>query len=364
MTKRQPKGTPVGGQFAEDRKPDGGDLSEPRSTAGKIAARLQKGTIVECVENTHIPSTAGTVIEITKTGAKTFEGKVVDPGGRENMAVGSAFALHIGTGADILGDEFSSNIVIAGKTVGRNTWRIRPTEDAGFEYEVSNDDSPDKKHDGRFFTCDECGEVCFEETCPRCGQPSRSLSGDTARELGLLDDEDDDGEQDQDTGFYRCGSCGAENHGVSNVCNNCMTTMDRVEYQSTVSTADKERYIAAIKAGYADLAAMMPSIDVSRYLPNDKGIELIANSSLTITGELETSNGIAWTGKLKVGDKTVFAENRGDGGSNHYSSEDGRGGWKLEEELSNRVKEGFPGLSEEAIDEFCSIIGMAHGGER
>lgn len=32
MTKRQPKGTPIGGQFAQDRKPSGGDLSatEPR----------------------------------------------------------------------------------------------------------------------------------------------------------------------------------------------------------------------------------------------------------------------------------------------------------------------------------------------
>ena len=31
MTKRQPGGTPVGGQFAEDRKPEGADLSEPKS---------------------------------------------------------------------------------------------------------------------------------------------------------------------------------------------------------------------------------------------------------------------------------------------------------------------------------------------
>ena len=30
MTKRQPKGTPVGGQFAQERKPDGGDLVPPR----------------------------------------------------------------------------------------------------------------------------------------------------------------------------------------------------------------------------------------------------------------------------------------------------------------------------------------------
>lgn len=30
MTKRQPSGTPVGGQFAEERKPEGGDLVEPK----------------------------------------------------------------------------------------------------------------------------------------------------------------------------------------------------------------------------------------------------------------------------------------------------------------------------------------------
>jgi hypothetical protein len=27
VTKRQPKGTPVGGQFAQDRKPSGGDIT-------------------------------------------------------------------------------------------------------------------------------------------------------------------------------------------------------------------------------------------------------------------------------------------------------------------------------------------------
>ncbi len=37
MTKRQPKGTPVGGQFAEDRKPDGPDLRKPAKTELMLA---------------------------------------------------------------------------------------------------------------------------------------------------------------------------------------------------------------------------------------------------------------------------------------------------------------------------------------
>ncbi len=32
MTKRQPKGTPVGGQFAQERKPHGDDLAAPTSS--------------------------------------------------------------------------------------------------------------------------------------------------------------------------------------------------------------------------------------------------------------------------------------------------------------------------------------------
>ncbi len=37
MTKRQPAGTPIGGQFAQDRKPDGGDLIDSNYTPEALA---------------------------------------------------------------------------------------------------------------------------------------------------------------------------------------------------------------------------------------------------------------------------------------------------------------------------------------
>lgn len=46
MTKRQPKGTPVGGQFAPDRKPDGGDLSSG-TTSSRLRVRNRDGVPFE-----------------------------------------------------------------------------------------------------------------------------------------------------------------------------------------------------------------------------------------------------------------------------------------------------------------------------
>lgn len=43
MTKRQPKGTPVGGQFAPDRKPGGGDLASPLSELPAPNPTSQRG---------------------------------------------------------------------------------------------------------------------------------------------------------------------------------------------------------------------------------------------------------------------------------------------------------------------------------
>ena len=42
--------------------------------------------------------------------------------------------------------------------------------------------------DGRMWSCDVCGEVCFDETCDR-GHEARPLSGQVCYELGLLEDE-------------------------------------------------------------------------------------------------------------------------------------------------------------------------------
>jgi hypothetical protein len=258
--KRQPKGTRDGGKFAASANPestvelDDGLTSapEPRGTAQKIAARLSPGTVIECVENTHIPATSGTVIEITKSGAKTFEAKVLNPGGRENMAPGSAFALHIGTRATLDGDEFSSDVVVAGELVGRNTWRFQPVD-----------------------------------------------------EVDVSDHGDD--------------------------------------------SADKQRYIDSIHK----------NLDGSgRYDPNDEGVKLINESSMKITGELETHNGIAWNGELTIGDEILYVSNNGNGGSNHYQIKDG--GWKRISELNDRVSAGFPGLAgSEALDDFCLVAEVA-----
>ncbi len=97
IQRRQPKGTETGGQFAPDVNPEstvvldqdpGAKASTHRPlTVQKIASLLQPGTVIECVENTHIPNTAGAIIKIMKSGARSFEGGVLDRGGRRNLDV-------------------------------------------------------------------------------------------------------------------------------------------------------------------------------------------------------------------------------------------------------------------------------------
>ena len=258
---RQPKGTATGGQFAASANPESTiDLSdglasspEPRGTAQRIAARLRHGTVIECVENTYIPNTAGVAIEITKPGSRHFTGSLLHPGGRENLKIGNDFDLHIGTGPTLEDDRFSSNIVINGKVVGRSTWRFVDASEA-----VRDTD------------------------------------------------------QDSDS-------------------------------------ADKQRYIDSIHKNLDDSGS---------YDPNDEGVKLINESSMKITGELETHNGIAWTGELTIGDEILYVSNNGNGGSNHYEIKDG--GWKRIAELNDRVSAGFPGLAgAEALDSFCLVAEVA-----
>jgi hypothetical protein len=259
--KRQPKGIESGGQFAASANPEStvelddglAGSPEPRGTAQKIAARLRPGTVVECVENTYIPNTAGVAVEITKSGSRHFTGSLLHPGGRENLKIGNNFDLHIGSGAALEDDRFSSNITINGKAVGRSTWRFVD-------------------------------------------------AGEAVRRT----------EQDADS-------------------------------------AGRQRYIDNIHKNLDDSG---------RYDPNDEGVQLIIESSMKITGELETHSGIAWTGELTIGDEILHVSNNGDGGSNHYEIKGG--GWKRIAEIDDRVSSGFPGLAGgEALDGFCLIVEVA-----
>jgi len=79
---------------------------------------------------------------------------------------------------------------------------------------------------------------------------------------------------------------------------------------------------------------------------------------MEITGELETHNGIAWTGRLTIGDDVLDVSNSGDGGSNRYQL--AGGGWQRIDEINDAVSDGFPGLAgPEALDGFCLIAEVA-----
>jgi hypothetical protein len=309
--KRQPKGTDTGGQFAASANPestvelDDGltGSTEPRGTAQKIAARLRPGTVIECVENTHIPNTAGVAMEITKSGSRAFTGSLLHPGGRENLKIGNDFDLHIGTGATLDGDRFSSNLVINGKVVGRSTWRFVDANEAVGHIDTDT----------------------ASETCPGCG-------GASVRDLPAYDPSNRENPFPSRT-VRTCADCGHQ----------------LAASGASVPEADKQQYIDSIHKNLDDSGS---------YDPNDEGVKLINESSMKITGELETHNGIAWNGELTIGDEILYVSNNGNGGSNHYDIKDG--GWKRIEELNDRVSTGFPGLAgAEALDSFCLVAEVA-----
>ena len=166
---------------------------------------------------------------------------------------------------------------------------------------------------------------------------------------------------DQDEAYHHCGACGDDTDVASSTCPNCGSDLALVSYSMPeAGEGTRQKYVDAITTGYAEIAKLMPSFDVSRYLPNNEGVRLLKESSLVITQEMDTHDGVAWTGTLKVGDVVLNVEQEGRGGSNRYWTPDGRKSWRLEEELSARVASGFPGLagSGDELDDLCGILEM------
>lgn len=130
---------------------------------------------------------------------------------------------------------------------------------------------------------------------------------------------------------------------------------------SAVNAEVKERYLATIRREFGVVGS-----DPSHYYPNDYGCELLASSSITIDDEVETGDGdVMWAGELRVGNKRLTVENRGDGGCNIYravfdrdSPEEVRSAARrVEAELTELVHRGFDGLQgSDALDPFCSIV--------
>lgn len=126
-----------------------------------------------------------------------------------------------------------------------------------------------------------------------------------------------------------------------------------------------ESTVALPPEGDAPLSLAAATANIHRHLdasgrsdPNERGLDLINRSRMEITGELETHNGIAWTGRLTIGDDVLDVSNSGDGGSNRYQL--AGGGWQRIDEINDAVSDGFPGLAgPEALDGFCLIAEVA-----
>jgi len=130
---------------------------------------------------------------------------------------------------------------------------------------------------------------------------------------------------------------------------------------SAVSDEAKKRYRIAIRRAFSIFGS-----DPSRYYPNDFGCELLANASILIKGECNTGDGgVMWAGELRIGNKRIGVENRGDGGCNIYrpvldrdaSDNERTAVWRIEEEFTKLVHRGFDELQDtEALDDFCSVL--------
>jgi hypothetical protein len=330
---REPKGTETGGQFAASVNPESTVVLDDET--GSITIR---------------PDLVGNVVRATGLTRDGFDGVL--------SAEQIASTRYISDDDDgwaylQLGDEVvmvkSECLILPNKSAAA---LVDVGAEDKFEYELSDDDSPDKKHDHRFFSCDACGEIRFDVECEVCGAPTRSLSGETARDLGLLDDEE---QNDEDEAHY-CPTCETYTDSAEAICADCGNEM-----REPTRAEAKAKYRAAISKEFSVFGS-----DPIVYRPNDYGCELLTDSSISISNEISTSDGgVMWVGELRIGHKRLSVENRGDGGSNIYrpifdraaGDDEKSAAWMVEDELTKRVHKGFDGLqSSEALDDFCSIV--------
>jgi hypothetical protein len=161
--------------------------------------------------------------------------------------------------------------------------------------------------------------------------------------------------KDEDANFY-CSTCDLYTDSAEEICADCGNTMREPTRAET-----KAKYRDAITREFS-----FPGHGATDYLPNDYGCELLTDSTMTIADEIAAGDGgVMWAGELRIGDKRLSVENRGDGGCNIYrpifdradGDDEKVAAWRIEEELNDRVKRGFDGLqNSEALDDFCSIV--------
>jgi len=162
--KREPKGTSTGGQFASDINPE--------------------STVVLVDDSDHaIEFETGEFVILPGCSIDSID-SVYPPEGPDDTTV---YRMA----------HFDDGLYEASQLRRPESQESRVKLDNEFVYELSPDGDPDQKSDRRFFNCDECGEVRFSEECEDCGAMTRSLSGQTARDIGLLDDEPNEEDEPQ-----------------------------------------------------------------------------------------------------------------------------------------------------------------------
>ncbi len=334
---RVPKGTPkTGGQFAEGRKPDGGDLTA--SVCPKCGGEVRDLPAYNPTDRND-PFPSRTVGVCGNCGYQPTDG-------------GSASDLELAerlNNAHVAWQEFDDGEQLSKgdfatiySTLDDTMVRLRgnasdPTSTSASDLDLA-DQLDDVKHMVRNFD---------EDSIPLSREDFDYVYGalETARErLGSGGPH----ESEIDTGYY-CSTCDIYTYSAEEMCVDCGREM-------WTATSDA-RHWQIINAIFSEFAT--PDERPIEGMPNDMGVELLAHSSLIVNNEEATDIGAAWNGVLTINGINFDVSNSGRGDSNRYIAIGVPAGIQsgLIKDENDMVLRGFPGLyGDNALDTFCTLV--------
>ena len=336
MTKRQPKGTPVGGQFAPERKPGGGDLTVDRCS--KCGGEIRALPLYDPTDRAN-PFPPGVVRVCTNCGDRP----TVNGGTATNLELADRLnSAHVAWQEFDDGEQLSkSDFNEIYGTLDDAIARLRGDDNDPASASATDLELAEQLDDARhmIYNFDEDGIPLSRDDVDLI---YGALEGARER-LGV------GGPHGDDTHTNYCVTCGIYTDSAETVCVDCGNEM-----VSATPDSEKERITNIIFNEFAT-----PDGSPISAMPNDTGTELLAHSSLDISYEGTADEGFPWSGVLTMNGTDFDVYNAGHGTANRYVAPARPAAERndFSKTMNDLVLRGFPGLSgESALDVFCSLV--------
>lgn len=340
MTKRQPKGTPVGGQFAPDRKPSGGDLTV--GTCPRCGGEVRSLPAYNPLNRSN-PFPPGLVQVCMSCGEHpdASEGNASDLELAERLNNAHVAWQEFDDGEQLGKSDFDEMYAALDDAMNR----LRGDENDPASTNASDlelaDQLDDAKHMIRNFNEDgiSLSRDDFDYIYGALEGARERLGGGGPH-----------GDTSGDEGYY-CATCGTYTDSAEMTCVDCGNEMvDGTPFDR------RNEIVEIIRNEFS-----VPDGSPIAGLPNDRGIELLAHSSFDVKHERLTDDGVELYGVLTAYGTTLIVSNDGKGGGNRYSVPEHSSAMRpgVVDSMKETVLQGFTGLDESnALDVFCSLVSV------